>query len=311
MRKSIVRVQILKRPLLITLLCLVIGWFAAARLLVTPVGGAFEISDFRWRAEDVQEFGGFSGLEISKDGRRLTALTDRSHVFDAAIMRDGAAIIRVEDLSIRRLISHMDVWLDTINSDTEALAGDVDGLMYLSSEGRTSVYSLLPTTNEVVWIETGGVFRELPGNQGIEAMAIDPQGRLYAIPEALRRAGGTIPVFVWDNGNWSEAYQIPQVPGFDPVGADFGPDGKLYLLERRYSRILGVANQIRRIDLLNLTIAPEVLLRTRFLDYGNLEGLAVWQSGDDIRVTTISDNNFWFFLPTRIVEFQLTTRTEQ
>ena len=186
-RKSIVRVQVLKRPLLITLLCVVIGWFAAARLLcvvigwfaaarllVTPVGGAFEINDFLWRAEDVQEFGGFSGLEISKDGRRLTALTDRSHVFDAVIMRDGAAIKRVEDLRIRRLISHMDVWLDTINSDTEALAGDVDGLMYLSSEGRTSVYSLLPNTNEVVWIETGDAFMELPGNQGIEAMAIDP-----------------------------------------------------------------------------------------------------------------------------------------
>lgn len=297
--------SILKKLFLLSAVALMLGWYFGARYMVEPLGPAIETGQFRWKGAS-ENFGGFSGLEISGDGAQITALTDRSRVFDATITRDGLAIKQIDIVSDRRLISHMDVWLDDINSDTEALAGEVDGTMYLSSEGRASVYSLQPDTNEVVWVETGDFFKELPGNQGIEAMAIDREGRLYVLPETLRRAGDTIPVFVWEDDQWREVFQIPGSQGYNPTGADFGPDGKLYVLERKYSWLFGVSNQIRRVDLTKLAdTPPELILRTRYLDHGNLEGLGVWRFGDDIRLTTITDNNFWFFLPTEIVEFAL------
>ena len=90
------------------------------------------------------------------------------------------------------------------------------------------------------------------------------------------------------------------------MGADFGPDGWFYLLERDFRGILGFAARVRRMKLTeNGPTDEEILLTTRPLQYDNLEGISVWQDGRGIRLTMISDDNFLFVQRTELVEYRL------
>ncbi len=68
-------------------------------------------------------------------------------------------------------------------------------------------------------------------NAGFEAVAITPDGALLAIPEDVSD-GGDFPVWRFRNGVWDVPFAIPRRGAFLPVGADVGPDGRLYVLER-------------------------------------------------------------------------------
>ena len=49
----------------------------------------------------------------------------------------------------------------------------------------------------------------------------------------------------------------------------------------------------------------EILLTTRPLQYDNLEGISVWDDGQGIRLTMISDDNFLIVQRTELVEYRL------
>jgi len=109
------------------------------------------------------------------------------------------------------------------------------------------------------------------------------------------------------NGKWSVPFFIPRIGPFVPVGADFGPDGKFYLLERHIGGIFGFRTRVRRFIVQGNHIgAGEQLLKTTAGTHDNLEGLAVWQDeGGDIRLTMVSDNNFNFLQRTEFVEYHV------
>jgi hypothetical protein len=94
---------------------------------------------------------------------------------------------------------------------------------------------------------------------------------------------------------------------FLPVGADLGPDGRLYLLERRFHGLGGFASRLRRVVLQEGGVARgETLFQTRPGQFGNLEGLAIWRDGAGaLRATLISDDNFLPVLGTELVEVRL------
>ena len=88
------------------------------------------------------------------------------------------------------------------------------------------------------------------------------------------------------------------------VGADIGPDNKLYVLERDFTGI-GFRTRVRRFDLDGAN--EEEVLRTANATHDNLEGIAVWQDdGGAMRITMIADDNFRWFQQTEIVEYRLT-----
>ncbi len=62
---------------------------------------------------------------------------------------------------------------------------------------------------------------------------------------------------------------------FWPVGADFGPDGRFYLLERHLSGIFGFQSRVRSFRIDGNRISDErVVLRTATGTHDNLEGIA-------------------------------------
>lgn len=88
---------------------------------------------------------------------------------------------------------------------------------------------------------------------------------------------------------------------------DFGPDGRLYLLERAL-RGLFFATRVRRFEIAEgaRVVSEETLLETAAGTHDNLEGISVWRDGaGDIRITMISDDNFRFLQRTEIVEYRL------
>lgn len=267
------------------------------------------LGSYTWTAEP-DWFGGFSGIEMSDDGAVLTALSDQAVVLTGLIVRDGDQIVDIEPGGGFRLLSTTAKPLgDNIREsrDSEGLAIADDGTIFLSFEGAHYVARVDPDTRIATPIASPPEFQKFPGNGSLEALAIDKDGRLYTLPEVPVDSDGNSPVFRWDNGVWTQPFSLPRSGDFLPVGADFGPDGRFYLLERAFS-ILGFRARVRRWDLTGDTISnEETLLESRSGTHDNLEGLSVWRDeADRLRLTMISDNNFMFFQRSEVVEYVVT-----
>lgn len=258
---------------------------------------ASHLGRFTWSMPD-DRFGGWSGLELSADGTRFTAISDRSYIVSGTITRDDSGITEVSASGLRRL----DPTRKAL--DSEGLAIAPDGTIYFSSENTRDVRRLTPEGSTP--LPQHPVFKGLPGNGGLEALAVGPDGTLYALPERGLTRGAYNPVFRFRNGVWGVPHLMLRSDGFLPVGADVGPDGALYVLERAFSG-LGFASRVRRVHMTGEDWTDEVLFQSATGRHDNLEGLAVWRDDTGrIRLTMISDDNYRFFQRTEFVDYAVT-----
>ena len=289
---------------------------AAAALCVlasAPLGAepaARLLSSYTWRLPDLL-FGGYSALELSGDGTRLTAISDRGSAITAVIERRGDTITGLRDAQITVLGDTKGQPMMTdgpTNSgkrDSEGLALAPDGSLYVSFEGEARVWRYTDFTRAEA-LPVPRAFRGLQRNSSLEALAVDRRGWLYTLPERSGDLKRPFPVYRHRNGIWDQPFSIPRIGGFLAVGADIGPDGRLYLLEREFTG-MAFRTQVRRFDLGEGGVGDGViLLNTRPGRFDNLEGISVWRDGQGtLRMTLISDDNFRFFQRTQLVEFAL------
>lgn len=264
------------------------------------------LGSYIWRSEDPR-MGGMSAIEVAPNGRDFTALSDRGGWTRGSFKRDAQG--RITGLSaekVRRLKGLENAPLKANRSDSEGLAIAADGTAFVSLEGAARVLRYDDLGGSATNLPTPAAFRALPRNSALEALAIDRNGALYTLPEDPPGTPKAIPVYRFKAGKWTQPFAIPREGTFLPVAADFGPDGKLYLLERQFRGILGFASRVRRFALRGNDIGPgETLLQTRPGEHDNLEGMAVWRDQGGIRLTLIADDNFNFFQTTEIVEFRI------
>ena len=149
-------------------------------------------------------------------------------------------------------------------------------------------------------------FKQLPENKALEALAIDRRGHLFTLPEGAVTPGGAIPVWRWNGTGWSQPFSLPRRGKFKPVSADFGPDGKFYVLERDFT-FFGFRSRLRRWAVTPAGLgSEETLLKTAAGTHDNLEGLSVWQdAAGRLRATMVSDDNFNALQVTELVEYAL------
>ncbi len=259
-------------------------------------------STFVWSVDDTA-FGGFSGLELTGDGQNFYALSDRGHLATGRLLRQDGMIKDIELDGFVRLRGRARVPLARANSDSEGLALGEDGRLFISFEWMHGLRQLVSDLGETGPLQSDPVFDTYYENSSLEAVAIDAEGVLYTIPERSGRADRPFPVYRLRDGAWDVVFTLPRRGPFLMAGADIGPDGRLYVLERDFVGI-GFRSRVRRFEMDGT--GEVTLLETGLLTHDNLEGISVWQDGDALVMTMISDDNFRSLQRTEIVEYVLT-----
>ena len=284
-----------------------IAALAAAPAFAAP--RAVEVGLYVWQ-EGMADFGGLSAIELSPDGAAFVAVSDRSAIFSGHFMRGDkgqvTAVTLAPDMPVLpRTGTGGPVTGEAVDSEGVALLPDGDFYVSYETVDRIVEYGDAGRT----WLseDRAEAFSHFNLNAGIEALAIDAKGRLWAMPEG-GPAETKIPVYRREGDRWTRPILLRRDGNWRAVGADFGPDGRLYLLERDYWPLLGFMNRIRRIAFDGDRVAEDlVLMQSEAGTYDNLEGLAVWQDGQGaIRLTAVSDDNFLPTQRTELVDFRVT-----
>jgi hypothetical protein len=283
-----------------------LGVFCAAGLSA----GAAELrhlGTYVWE-ESYEGFGGYSGLTLSEDGSGFMAVSDKGFFTIGSFEREAGQITGI-DVSRQGIIPDKEGETPgAFERDAEGIAIAPDGSVYVSFEGNHRVWRFASDfAGKAEAFHAWDHFWFLQQNSGLEALAIDDQERLYVIPERSGKWTRPFPVYRYENGAWSDDLSIPRSKKYLVVGADFGPDGRLYVLERLFEWYGGFSNRVRRFTLdENGFDDGETLLETKLGAFGNLEGISLWKNEDGHLVATlIADDNFNVLQATSVVEFEL------
>lgn len=282
-----------------------IGWIASAEEIHNK---AVFFDSYRWTDEN-PDFGGFSGLELSEDGIGFYAISDRGFIAQSRLIRDKAngKIIGVGGFQPVYLNNSKGERLYSYWDDAEGLAIGPKGEIFISFEGIHRVWYYETPESDATIIPQHPDFKGMQNNSSLEVLAVDANGTLYTLPERSGVLTRPFPVYRYKDGQWDQPFGIPRKPPFLPVGGDFGPDGKFYLLERHLQGIFGFKTRVRRFTFTDDAVTDEeTLLESSTGTHDNLEGIAVWRDETGrIRITMLSDDNFKSFQRTEFVEYSV------
>lgn len=271
----------------------------------TPPPGFLDA--WAWSMQD-HRFGGFSGLEIAANGLDFIALSDRGAITSGRISRDAEGrIAAITAQPLQLLKARGETPLHPDRADSEGLAFAPDGSLFIAFEGAARVLHYPHLGGSAENLPIAPDFRHMQLNAALEALAIAPDGALFTLPERSGRSDRPFPVYRFQNGQWDKTLTIPREGGFLAVGADFGPDGRFYLLEREFRGLSGFASRLRRFTLTDAGfVDAKTLLETPVGLHDNLESVSIWRdAAGHLTASMISDDNFNLLLRTEIVEYRL------
>ncbi|ESR24112.1 esterase-like activity of phytase family protein [Lutibaculum baratangense] len=267
-------------------------------------------------------FGGLSGLEISADGRDLLMVTDTGNMIQARLEEEAGRPARLVDVEAWPLVGADGRRLGGKHgSDAEALRRAPDGKRVLvgferdnrvlsyeaSPEGRVTEPRLVPVPDAV---------RDLPHNQGLEALAVAPPGTprpgLTVMFGEAERGDGRLHGWVLDaQGRELGTIYAEASDDFSATDAVFTDEGDLILLERRYKPLFGVAMRIRRFAEASIepgaVLAGDTLITAR-MNYvvDNMEGIAFHRDEEGRAIlTVVSDDNFNILQRNLLLRFEI------
>jgi hypothetical protein len=266
-------------------------------------------------ASPSEDFGGWSGLVMGEDGKRLLAVSDAGYWLSAAVEHDkkgapaalrGARLGPLLALSGRGLRNKRE-------QDAEAMAlldGSLERGTLLIGFERLHRIGRFPVRGGEVHAPQGYFARppdarRIPSNQGFEALAVlragPLRGAMVAFAERYTRGSGYHTGWIWTTGR-PQRFQLRDIEGFNITDAAGLPDGGLLVLERYFRWTAGVHMRIRRLR--PDEIEPGARLTGQIVlqadsgyEIDNMEGMAVHRGtrGETV-VSLISDNNFRSFL---------------
>ncbi|MBL4806596.1 MAG: esterase-like activity of phytase family protein, partial [Rhodobacteraceae bacterium] len=140
-------------------------------------------------------FGGFSGLHVTSNGAQFVAISDRGSLQIGDFHRENG---RITDIILGELLPILDTKgqpLDRRNTDAEGLAVDANGQLYISFESNNRVMRHETPTSAAVFLPKHPDFQSLQNNSGLEALAIDANNVIYAIPERSGALDRPFPVY--------------------------------------------------------------------------------------------------------------------
>lgn len=285
--------------------------FAAREGGGAPYAGL--LSRLDWR-ESSPDFGGLSGLAFQEDGKTFVAVSDRGFLYQGRLTRDAdGRLTGAGLLAAARFLDNFGALADGFKSDAEAVRIAADGSVLVAFESYARVARITPPDMMPKPLHVWDRFRALWGNTGMEALALDDRGHILAILEGAL-PGGSYPTLAYRGGDeWVDGPALPSDGLFGATDADFGPDGRLYVLERSFSVLWGYRTRISAYSPAANGFGPaEIVLLTGAGDWGDFEGMDVWTDPKGRMVATlVADNNFLPLSPTTIAEFDLTAKAVQ
>lgn len=280
-------------------------WLLATAARAEMVPAVDYLGTYVW-TDRHPDFGGFSGFDLAADGKAFVMVSDRGGLLTGRLSRDAQGLVSGAVVAFRGpLAPESGLPKGRRAGDSEGLALAGGGDFYVSFEGRARVVRYTVAGEPGDLVAGPREFSGFPSNEGLEALAIGPDGTLFTLPEHAMLRGPFFPLYRYRDGIWDQPVKLAAVGSFVPVGADVGPDGWLYILERDFLGIRGFTSRLIRLDPA-AGWAEQELLRTAPGTHDNLESIAVWRDpAGDLRLTMVSDDNFNFLQQTEVVEYRL------
>ena len=254
-------------------------------------------------------FGSFSGLDFGPDGHTVYAVADTGYWFTATLTEADGQPTGIAGAMLAPMLDPRG------HRFTRKSAADAEGLRIVSRDGRQTAYVAFEQKAAVGRFAAAPDFasarrndialpkfvNHLPGNKGLEAIAVAPAGGPLAgatvliAERSLDRAGNHRGFIL--GGHRAGTFSLKRTEPFDVSDAAFLPDGDLLVLERRFSFSDGLGMRIRRIPAAAIrpgaTVDGPVLITADMSNQiDNMEGLAIRTDGQGRAILTlISDDN--------------------
>ena len=206
-----------------------------------------------------------------------------------------------------RILSSKGEHLNGRNTDSESIAMDANNNYYISFESNHRIMMHTEVEGKGIFVPKHPMFRKLSVNKGIEALAIDNENRLIAIPEKPPLGISDIPIFRLQNNKWEIIKYVEIEDNFLVTDAEILPMGLLLILERKFSWTQGFKTRFRLISLDKFdNTEPIIVFTSTANQFDNLEGMTFWKDKKgDMRILTVSDDNFHPLQQSEIREFFL------
>lgn len=266
-----------------------------------------------------QRFGGLSDFNLDAEGRRLLAITDRGGWFSAELRYDGRGwLAGLADARIGALIGPSGRPLRGLAGDAEGMAVYPDGSILVGFERQHRLWLYPPAEPPFARppkpVPNPRRAKEMPGNDGFEALLRLSGGRLFALSEGLQEGPEHVG-WIGDGVSWEEL-RWRATADFKPTGVAQFPAGTtragdVLVLERRYTVIDGPGARISLLPRNAIRAGAklegqELAVIRPPLAVDNFEGIAIARGprGQSL-VYILSDDNFSFFQRTLLLMFEI------
>ena len=234
-------------------------------------------------------------------------MSDKSDYFEGELIRTESG--HISNLKISRsghLLSSAGLPLQDKNIDSESIVKDANNTFYISFESNNRIMSHTALNSPGEFLPKHKDFKGLNYNKGLEALALNEDGDLFAIPEKPPLGYLKYPIYKFAGEKWIIFTTFTPIGNFQISDAAFLSNTELLLLERTFNWSLGFILRIRQLTFKNnKVIKDRILIETTSGAY-NHEGLDIWKNqAGEIMLTLISDNNFLPFLKSEIREYKL------
>jgi len=229
-------------------------------------------------ASDHKRFGGLSGILIENGGRHLRAISDTGQWAVGELRYDAKGFLAgIDKVALDNMVDpNGEPMANSKVNDAESLTRLADGRLLVGFE-RDHRVLLYPAgaerdgrglSGKPIRITTPPDLENAPNNDGLEALATLPDGRVLAVAEDLTAGLGLVRAWIGTmQGNdvsWQKlAYRI--TGPFRPTGAAALPNGDVILTERAFNPIEGVRVRVMRVRAAD--IKPDAILEAEELAY--------------------------------------------
>lgn len=260
-----------------------------------------------------RQFGGLSSLTV-RDGRFL-ALSDTGWLF--SFDRRGARFAGLSRIALRDPRGGFPA--NKIDRDTESMAWSPDGTrLWVGLEEQNAIRRYGDPAAPAEAESRPKAMSDWPPGTGPETMVRLHDGRFLLLSEDADGPGGARDALLFDRDPTDPAarstrfgYRPPR--GFSATDAAELPDGRLLVLNRRFSPLDGVAAAVTIIDPARIVpgavlTGEEIARLEPPLSVDNMEGVAVTQDAGQTIVWLVSDDNYNPIERTLLMKFALLPR---